>query len=126
MKPVLQVALDLMHSKRAIEIGQEAVEGGADWIEAGTPLIKSEGVEILRALKKQFPGHVLVADMKTMDVGGFEVEIAGKAGADVVTVMGLSDDGTIEESVLSGRKYGTKIMVDLMNCRRQGCQGEEG
>ena len=115
MKPVLQVALDLMHGKRALEIGQEAVEGGADWIEAGTPLIKSEGVEILRALKKQFPGHVLVADMKTMDVGGFEVEIAGKAGADVVTVMGLSDDGTIEESVFSGRKYGTKIMVDLMN-----------
>jgi 3-hexulose-6-phosphate synthase/6-phospho-3-hexuloisomerase len=115
MKPVLQVALDLMHLKRALEIGQEAVDGGVDWIEAGTPLIKSEGAEVLRVLKKQFPGHVLVADMKTMDVGGFEVEIAAKAGADVVTVMGLSDDGTIEESVLSGRKYGTKIMVDMMN-----------
>jgi len=115
MKPVLQVALDLMHLKRALEIGQEAVEGGVDWIEAGTPLIKSEGVEVLRVLRKQFPNHVLVADMKTMDVGGFEVEIAAKAGADVVTVMGLSDDGTIEESILSGRKYGTKIMVDMMN-----------
>jgi 3-hexulose-6-phosphate synthase/6-phospho-3-hexuloisomerase len=115
MKPVLQVALDLMHLKRALEIGQEAVEGGVDWIEAGTPLIKSEGVEVLRMLRKQFPNHVLVADMKTMDVGGFEVEIAAKAGADVATVMGLSDDGTIEESILSGRKYGTKIMVDMMN-----------
>ncbi|MGD0056581.1 MAG: 3-hexulose-6-phosphate synthase [Methanomassiliicoccales archaeon] len=115
MKPTLQVALDLMHLKRALEIGQEAVDGGVDWIEAGTPLIKSEGAEVLRALKKQFPGHVLVADMKTMDVGGFEVEIAAKAGADVVTVMGLSDDGTIEESILSGRKYGTKIMIDMMN-----------
>ncbi|MDH7508723.1 MAG: orotidine 5'-phosphate decarboxylase [Methanomassiliicoccales archaeon] len=115
MKPVLQVALDLMHLKRAIEIGKEAVEGGADWIEAGTPLIKSEGAECLRALKREFPGRVLVADMKTMDVGGFEVEIAAKAGADVVTVMGLSDDGTISEAVLTGRKYGTKIMVDLMN-----------
>lgn len=107
--------MDLMHLKRALEIGQEAVDGGVDWIEAGTPLIKSEGAEVLRALKKQFPGHVLVADMKTMDVGGFEVEIAAKAGADVVTVMGLSDDGTIEESILSGRKYGTKIMIDMMN-----------
>jgi len=115
MKPVLQVALDLMHLKRALEIGKEAVEGGADWVEAGTPLIKSEGAECLRALKKSFPGRVIVADMKTMDVGAFEVEIAAKAGADIVTVMGLSDDGTISESVLAGRKYGTKIMVDLMN-----------
>jgi 3-hexulose-6-phosphate synthase/6-phospho-3-hexuloisomerase len=115
MKPVLQVALDMMHLKRAIEIGKEAIEGGADWIEAGTPLIKSEGADCLRALKREFPDRVLVADMKTMDVGGFEVEIAAKAGADIVTVMGLSDDGTISEAILTGRKYGTKIMVDLMN-----------
>lgn len=115
MKPVLQVALDLMHLKRALEIGKEAVEGGADWIEAGTPLIKSEGMEALRALKRAFSGRTLVADLKTMDVGGFEVEIAAKAGADVVTVMGLADDGTISEAVLTGRKYGTQIMIDMMN-----------
>jgi 3-hexulose-6-phosphate synthase / 6-phospho-3-hexuloisomerase len=115
MKPVLQVALDLMHLKRAVEIGKEAVDGGADWIEAGTPLIKSEGVESIRALKKALPGHVIVADMKTMDVGGFEVEIAAKAGADIITVMGLSDDATIEESSTVARRYGAKVMVDLMN-----------
>jgi len=115
MKPVLQVALDLMHRKRALEIAKEAVAGGADWIEAGTPLIKSEGVEILRDLKRTFPGHILVADMKTMDVGAFEVEIAVKAGADVVSVMGLADDATISEAVLAARKFGAKVMVDLMN-----------
>ena len=115
MKPVLQVALDLMHRKRAMEIAKEAVAGGADWIEAGTPLIKSEGVEVIRDLKRTFPGHIIVADMKTMDVGAFEVEIAVKAGADVVNVMGLADDATIGESVLAARKYGAKIMVDLMN-----------
>jgi 3-hexulose-6-phosphate synthase/6-phospho-3-hexuloisomerase len=115
MKPVLQVALDLMHLKRALEICEEAVNGGVDWIEAGTPLIKSEGVEALRELKRHFPDMTLVADLKTMDVGGMEVEIAAKAGADVVTVMGVADDGTISESILVGRKYGTRIMVDLMN-----------
>jgi len=115
MKPVLQVALDLMHLKRAIEIAHEAVDGGADWIEAGTPLIKSEGAACLRALKKEFPDRKLVADMKTMDVGAFEVEIAVKAGANVVTVLGLSDDGTISESVLTARKYGAEIMLDLIN-----------
>src|SRR5881296_1463215 len=52
MEPVLQVALDFMHAKRAVQAAKEAVEGGADWIEAGTPLIKSEGVEIVRQLRK--------------------------------------------------------------------------
>ncbi len=115
MQPILQVALDLMHLRRALEIAREALEGGADWIEAGTPLIKSEGAECLRALKKEFPGRTLVADMKIMDVGAFEVEIAAKAGADVVTVLGLSDDGTISESALAARKYGAGVMLDLIN-----------
>jgi len=114
MKPVLQVALDLMHVKRALEIARESLEGGADWIEAGTPLIKSEGAECLRSLKLEFPGRTLVADMKTMDVGSFEVEIAAKAGADVISVLGLADDGTVHEAVLSARQYGAKVMVDLI------------
>src|SRR5881396_2262860 len=95
MEPVLQVALDHMHLKRALLAAAEAVEGGADWLEAGTPLIKSEGMEVVRQLKKTFPGTTIVADLKTMDTGAFEVEIAAKAGADVVTVMGVTDDATI-------------------------------
>src|SRR5436190_970446 len=98
MEPVLQVALDHMHLKRALLAAAEAVEGGADWLEAGTPLIKSEGMEVVRQLKKTFPGTTIVADLKTMDTGAFEVEIAAKAGADVVTVMGVTDDATILEA----------------------------
>src|SRR5881396_3648349 len=114
MEPVLQVALDHMHLKRALLAAAEAVEGGADWLEAGTPLIKSEGMEVVRQLKKTFPGTTIVADLKTMDTGAFEVEIAAKAGADVVTVMGVTDDATILEAVKAARRYGAKIMVDLM------------
>jgi 3-hexulose-6-phosphate synthase/6-phospho-3-hexuloisomerase len=114
MRPVLQVALDLMHLRRAEDIAREAVAGGADWIEAGTPLLKSEGAEALRALRRAFPGKTIVADMKTMDVGGFEVEIAAKAGADIITVMGASDDGTIAEAVATAKRYGARIMVDMM------------
>jgi len=40
--------------KRAVEIGREALEGGADWLEAGTPLIKSEGMNAVRELRKNF------------------------------------------------------------------------
>jgi len=115
MKPVLQVALDLVHGERALKICGDAIKGGADWIEAGTPLIKSEGVDIVRQLKKAFPRHTIVADMKTVDVGGAEVEIAAKSGADVVVVLGVSSDPTITEAILSARQYGAKVMVDLFN-----------
>ncbi|MCU0860363.1 MAG: orotidine 5'-phosphate decarboxylase [Thermoplasmata archaeon] len=115
MKPVLQVALDLVHGDRALQIAREAVDGGVDWIEAGTPLIKSEGMEIVRKLKRAFPGKTVVADMKTIDVGGAEVEIAAKSGADVVVILGLSSDPTITEAILSARQYGAKVMVDLFN-----------
>jgi len=114
MEPVLQVALDFMHAKRAFQAAKEAVAGGADWVEAGTPLIKSEGVEVIRQLRRMFPDRVLVADLKIMDTGAFEVEIAAKAGADVITVMGVTDDATILEALKAARRYGAKIMVDLM------------
>ena len=112
--PVLQVALDVMHLKRAMEIAREAVEGGADWVEAGTPLIKSEGMEAVRAIKRAFPGKTIVADMKVMDTGAYEVEMASKAGADVVHVLGAADDETIRDAVRAGRKYGVMVAVDLI------------
>lgn len=113
-KPVLQVALDLMNLHRALQIAEEAVAGGVDWIEAGTLLIKSEGMESVRALKKEFPEKTIVADLKTADVGGVEVEMASKAGAQVCIVLGISDDETISEAVRAARKYGSKIMVDVL------------
>ena len=105
----------MMQLKRSIGIAAEAVEGGADWVEVGTPLIKSEGAEAVRTIRKTFPGHKIIADTKTMDTGAFEVEIMAKAGADIVTVLGLADDATISEAVQSGRKYGAEIMVDMIN-----------
>jgi len=113
-KPILQVALDLMNLHRALQIAKEAVEGGVDWVEAGTPLIKSEGLNCIRELKKAFPSHTIVADMKTMDVGTIEVEMASKAGADVISIMGVADDSTILEAVKASRRYGARIMVDLL------------
>ncbi len=113
-EPVLQVALDEMNLHRAIQIGKEAVEGGADWVEAGTPLIKSEGMEAVRALRKAFPDHEIVADLKTMDTGAYETEMACKAGASVVLVLGVAHDSTIKEAVRAARKYGAKLAVDLM------------
>ncbi len=113
--PKLQVALDLMNLDRAVQIAKEAVAGGVDWIECGTPLIKSEGMHAIRTLRKEFPEHAIVADMKIMDVGTIEVEMATKAGANVVIVLGVSDNSTILEAVEAGKRYGSRIMCDLIN-----------
>ncbi len=114
-EPRLQIALDEVNLDRALQYAREAVEGGVDWIEAGTPLIKAEGLEAVRALKKAFPDKTVVADMKTMDTGAFEVEIAAKAGADVIGILGAASDETFEEAVKAARKYGARVYMDLIS-----------
>ena len=113
-RPLVQVALDFVDLPRALEVAREAVAGGADWIEAGTPLIKAEGLAAVRALKAAFPEHTIVADMKTMDAGRTEVEYAAKAGAGVVGVLGAASDSTIKECAEAARNYGCKLIVDMI------------
>lgn len=115
MKPTLQVALDFLNLDRAIRVAEESIAGGVDWIEVGTPLIKSEGLNAVREIKKRFSKYKIVADMKVMDTGRYEVEAAAKAGADVVVLLGVSDDSTIKDSVRAAENYGCELMVDLMN-----------
>ena len=110
----LQLALDLLEIDRAIRIAEEAAEY-IDLIEVGTPLVKSEGMAAVRALRKAFPDHGIVADMKTMDTGAIEVEMAAKSGADIVAILGGADDSTIEDAVRSARKYGVALMADLLS-----------
>jgi 3-hexulose-6-phosphate synthase/6-phospho-3-hexuloisomerase len=114
-RPILQVALDLLELKRALPIAEEALQGGADWIEAGTPLIKSEGMHAVTTLRKQFPDRMIVADMKVADTGTIEVEMAAKAGASIVCILAEADDSVIREAVRAGRLYGVRIMADLIN-----------
>jgi len=114
MKPVLQVALDFVDLSRAIKCAEESARGGIDWLEAGTPLIKSEGLNAVRKLREKFPAKTIVADMKIMDAGRTEVEIAAKSGANIVCVLGAASDATIKECVDAARNYGAKIQVDLI------------
>ncbi|OGF51646.1 MAG: bifunctional hexulose-6-phosphate synthase/ribonuclease regulator [Candidatus Firestonebacteria bacterium GWA2_43_8] len=113
-KPILQVALDFVDMHRALKAAEEAVAGGADWTEAGTPLIKAEGLNAIRELKAKFPNKIIVADMKTMDAGRAEVEIAAKAGANIVDVLGAATDSTIAECVEAAGNYGCEVVVDMI------------
>ncbi len=66
MRTILQVALDLLNEHRALAIAKDSVKGGADWLEAGTPLIKSEGMEVVRKLKELFPDKVDLKFLKSV------------------------------------------------------------
>jgi len=110
----LQVALDFVELERALKVAEAAVAGGADYIEAGTPLIKSEGLEAVRRLREMFADKTIIADMKTADAGRIEAEAAAKAGANVMTVLGSASESTIRECVEAGRHYGIDVAVDLL------------
>jgi len=112
----LQVALDVLSIKDALILGRQAVLGGADIIEVGTPLIKSEGIVAVRKIKDALNGHdvLVVADLKIIDSGSVEAKLAFDAGADVVTVLGSATAQTISEAVSVASKAGKKIAVDLI------------
>ncbi|MEI6503037.1 MAG: orotidine 5'-phosphate decarboxylase / HUMPS family protein, partial [Armatimonadota bacterium] len=112
--PQIQLALDFANLSQALRVAHEAWDGGVRRLEAGTPLIKSEGLDVVRRLRAEFPEAVIVADMKVMDAGRAEVEMAAKAGANVVAVLGAASDATIAECVEAGKRYDAQIMVDLI------------
>src|SRR2546428_2118256 len=110
--PIFQTPLDLTDIKEAIETARIAVEAGVDWLEAGTPLILAEGLHGVRALRREFPDHPIVADLKTMDGGYLEAEMMAKAGATHVVVMARAHVETIKVVVKAGRDYDIKVMGD--------------
>lgn len=112
----LQVAIDLLTTEAALELAAK-VAPYVDIIELGTPLIKAEGLKVVTAMKNAHPNKLVFADMKTPDTGALEAELAFKAGADLVTVMGAVDDATIKGAVEAAKKYGKQVVVDTIGVK---------
>ena len=110
-----QVSLDLTNLDEALEMARGAVRAGVDWLEAGTPLILAEGLQSVRALRKEFPDRPIVADLKMMDGGGGESEMTFDAGATYVVVMSQAHWATVKEAVTVARRKSGKVMADVMN-----------
>ena len=110
--PIVQISLDLTSLDEALETAAVAVDAGVDWLEAGTPLIQAHGLHAVERLRAAFPDHPIVADLKMMDGGYLETEMAARAGASLVVVMGRAHEATIRRSVDAGRAFGVKVMGD--------------
>lgn len=112
MKTIVQISLDIINIPEALETARLAVRCGVDWLEAGTPLIIAEGMNGVRALRKEFPGVPIVADLKTMDGGWLEAEMMAKAGATHVVVMERAHPETVKMVVRAGKDFGVRVMGD--------------
>ena len=114
--PIIQVSIDVTTLEEALDLARGAARAGVDWLEVGTPLLLAEGLHAVRAFRREFPDHPIVADLKTMDGAGLEAEMMFKAGANMVVVMGQAHDASIIEQVKMAKNYGGQVMCDVMLC----------
>lgn len=120
----LQVAIDLLTTQDALELAEKVAEY-VDIIELGTPLVKSEGLSVITAIKDAHPDKIVFADLKTMDAGELEADIAFKAGADLVTVLGTADDSTIAGAVKAAKAHNKGVVVDLISVQDKATRAKE-
>ncbi len=109
-----QMALDSLDFDGTVALATK-VAPHVDILEIGTPCIKHNGIKLLEVLRAKFPNNKILVDLKTMDAGFYEDEPFYKAGADICTVLGTADIGTIKGVIDVANKYGKKAQVDLIN-----------
>ncbi len=109
-----QMALDSLDFDATVALATK-VAPHVDILEIGTPCIKHNGIKLLEVLRAKFPKNKILVDLKTMDAGFYEAEPFYKAGADICTVLGTADLGTIKGVIDVANKYGKKAQVDLIN-----------
>ncbi len=109
-----QMALDSLDFDGTVALATK-VAPHVDILEIGTPCIKHNGIKLLQVLREKFPNNKILVDLKTMDAGFYEAEPFYKAGADICTVLGTADIGTIKGVIDVANKYGKQAQVDLIN-----------
>ncbi len=119
-----QMALDSLDFDGTVALAA-LVAPHVDILEIGTPCIKHNGVKLLEVLRAKFPNNKILVDLKTMDAGFYEAEPFYKAGADICTVLGCADIGTIKGVIDVANKYGKEAQVDLINVADKAAKTKE-
>jgi 3-hexulose-6-phosphate synthase len=85
-------------------------------------------MNVVTDIKAAYPEKLVFADMKTMDAGELEADIAFKAGADIMTVLGVAGDSTITGAVKAGKDHGKAVVADMIGVADKGHadEGTEG
>lgn len=109
----LQIAIDMVNAETALKMVKE-IQDIIDIVEVGTPMIMREGMFPVRLIKEKFPKVTVLADAKIVDGGDIESEDAFDAGADIVTVLAVAEDATIQAVVNTAKRLGKKVMADMI------------
>jgi bifunctional enzyme Fae/Hps len=112
--PYLQIALDNPNIEMIKRVLKQVPRNDNVILEAGTPLIKRYGVGVIRQLREARADSFIIADLKTMDVGKVEVDMAFDETADAVCCAGAASSATIDEFVYETKRLGVYSFVDLM------------
>jgi bifunctional enzyme Fae/Hps len=112
--PYLQIALDLPGIEAARRVIEQVPRNDSIILEAGTPLIKKCGVGVIREMREFASDAFIIADLKTMDVGKVEVDMAFEETADAVCCAGAASSATVDEFVYEARRLGIYSFLDMM------------
>lgn len=113
--PYLQVALDLVDMGKVAQVLNALPDNDHLIIEAGTPLIKKFGLNVISEIRKIRKNAFIIADMKILDTGNLEARMAADASADAVVISGLAPTSTLEKAIAEARKVGIYSVVDMLN-----------
>ncbi len=113
--PYLQVACDIVDLGKLKAVLSALPENDHLIIEAGTPLIKKFGLNVLSEIRAIKPNAFIVADMKILDTGNLEARMASDATADAVVMSGLAPIATIEKAIEEAKKTGIYAVIDMLN-----------
>ncbi|MFP3984588.1 MAG: bifunctional 5,6,7,8-tetrahydromethanopterin hydro-lyase/3-hexulose-6-phosphate synthase [Candidatus Bathyarchaeia archaeon] len=113
--PYLQIALDIPSVEKTRSIIQELPESDRIILEVGTPLLKKYGVKVIRDLREVARDVFIIADLKTLDVGKVEVDLAFEETADAVVAAGVAAKETLDGFIYEAKKLGIYAVVDMMN-----------
>ncbi len=112
--PYLQIALDIPSLEGTKKIIGELPKSDRIILEVGTPLLKKYGVKVIRDLREIAKDTFIVADLKTLDVGKVEVDLAFEETADAVVASGLAALETLNGFVYEAKRLGIYAFVDMM------------
>ncbi len=113
--PYLQIALDAPSLEGAKKVLADLPGSDRIIIEVGTPLIKRYGTRIISEIRQVAKDKFVIADLKTLDVGKVEVDIAYEDTADAVVAAGLAPPETLDATVQEARRMGIYAIIDMLN-----------
>ena len=113
--PYLQIALDAPELERSKKVIEQLPGSDRIIIEVGTPLIKRYGTRIINDLRQVAKDLFVIADLKTLDVGKVEVDLAYDETADAVVAAGLAPAETLDSFIHEAKRLGIYAVVDMLN-----------